>query len=404
MGANITIKEYPFYIVCFLFNPLLTIVGMVFYGLSFGESRTTEKNKNYLLLFGIFCCIFVSLINMTKVPEVDLYNYIYRYKQAGRYDLLAYLRVIAIEGGSFKEPLYNVLSWCINKVYFGNEYLFKFTISMMQYTLLITSLIYFGKRFSMRIYVVITGIVFMCFFPSIFTHSLNLIRQTLANCILCFVMVRHFFYNKREWIGMVSTILIHSTSMLFLPLLLFPAFGKPIRKAWIWYMGAFVLLLSIQFFAAYIFEVGSFDTDNSIGYALDRAKEDTTAIIKPISFFSVALLSIVLGYVIFLFFKDSTKGVSGLRRFLFVLIFLSLFILINLHQDQLAGRMMHYAFNFVPFILMLFLSRIRNYNKPLLIMNYSIIILFTIYVHIGYWTYTVEYGGWFTPVFVYNFY
>lgn len=376
---------------------------MALYGISSLHGRLlTKDNKIFLILFGIMCAVFVTLINTTKVPENDLEWYVDRYKLAKQMSLFKFVLIASNQTitESYKEPLYGVLVWILNRLYDGNVTLFKFSISFIEYGFFVTSVYLFGRILKMRLSYIIFGMFMFCFFPYIFTTSLHLLRQFIATSLLFFVIVRISFYSKYDWWALISMVLIHSTSALFVPLLLLPAFDKPFVKAKIWYVGSIVSLLAIRILAGYIFEVGGFSQNDSIGYVLDRARHETTYELD-FAFSKIIMDAIVLLYCLYLFFSNYCEKYKGMRRFSFIFIFLSIFVLANLHQVQLAARFTSYIIPALPFLFMFFFRSI-NMNKILLLaFCFLLLLFFSIYIYTGTWTYKVEYAGLFTPVFSY---
>lgn len=348
------------------------------------------------------CCVFVSLINMEKVPEVDLLWYVANYSYASHMDFLPYIRVATNSKleESLKEPLYGALVWVLNRTFNGNIPLFQFSISIIIYLPLVVSIILLGIKLNFRMMVVIVGIVWMCFYPYIFTHAMNLLRQTIANTILCYVMIKHFFYGKKEWVGIISMTLFHSSSTLFVPLLLFPAIGKPFQESKIWYVGSIAGLAMLKVITTFFLSFGMFEEEEGIGYTLSRSQYGVGSY-DALSFFSVLGLLLILFYSAYLFFSKRMSRIEGLGGFSFVLIFLSIFLLLNFDNHQFALRFVHYLFTFVPFLLMLFFEKNKINNHLLMALSLAIIVLFTIYLDTGFWTFNVVAGGWFTPVFGY---
>lgn len=383
----------------FLINPLLTIIGLAVYGVSLGNKSIGKANKDYLLAFGVLCGIYISLVNMVKEPESDLGVYIYWYKLSKHYNLWRYL-LIAPGTMSYKDPLFHAMAWILYKLYVGNVSIYLFTLSLLEYIPCILAIYYFGKRLEMKAYVVVTGILLLCFIPYIHLHTMNIIRQTLANGILCYVMVRHFFYGKKEWLGMAAMVLIHSTSALFLPVLFLPAFGKSFKKAWPWIFGVVVFLVGIQTFAGGLLMAGNFNNESTIGTALTTASGNAAGdygLTTPL----LALVIVFLIYSVFLYFGMILPSTEGLKRFTFVYIYVALFIIIYLKEGLWASRFFHYWFTIVPFILMTAFQKWKIHNNLMLIMSLAMIVFWSIYLQTGAWSYNIPLGPWLTPVPVY---
>lgn len=394
---------FPIAIIAFFINPLITIVIMASLVIKNKSLGWTKSSRNYLLLFGTFCCFFVSLINMKKVPESDLEWYVDRYSYASHMSFIDFVLIAssATIKESLKEPLFGVIVWMLNRCFGGNVNLFKLSISLMEYSLLVTAIICFGRLFRMKLYLILTGILMICFIPYIFTMSLHLVRQFLATSILFYAIIKKCFYGKNEWWAMLSMLLIHSTTALFIPVLLLPAFDKPLKKAKIWYLGAFLAMITIKYIAGFLYDVGGFYEDSTIGYVLNRAQQNTTFASETLSVSKILIFIFVLAYSIYIFFSKYAERVLGLRRFSFIFIFLSVFVLVNLNQTQLALRFSYYIFIVIPFFLMFFFKNLNTSNIFLFGVGFCMIVFFSSYLYIGTWTYDIDVGGWVTPVFSY---
>lgn len=389
--------------ILFLINPLLTIIVLAVEGFQKGKTSINIYNQHILFIFGSMCCVFVSLINMMKEPEIDLAAYVYSYRLAAHYDLSHYLLVGSHDtAGTYKDPLFYALVWIMNRLYLGNIKLFIFSLSIIEYSFFVSSMIYLGKAIKSKLFVTMVCITILCFFPYIFTHTMNVVRQTIANGIICFIAVRHFFYGKKDWFLILSATLIHSTAFLFVPLLLFPAYKKTFSDAKIWYLALIAGLFIIKASATYLFVAGDFDITSTIGYALARAQEGSRGSFGQLRVSDLVITLVAIIYSFYLFLQRRNTDFKGITGFSFVLFFLSLFILLNIDEHQISGRFHHYLMTMMPYFLLIYLT-LRDYKgfAFLFIISVLTICLFTIYLHVGLWTYHVIAGGWLMPVIGY---
>ena len=393
----------PLALASFILCPLLTIVFLLIIGITIEKNMTSRGKCTFVVLFGVMCSIFVSLINMVIicVYESDLENYLEKYKMASQYDLLPYLLVAPWDvSDTYKEPLYHVIAWILNRLYNGSEQLYKFTISFIEYFFCVSAIILFGRIMKMKLYVVIAGVIWICFYPYIFTNSMNLIRQTVANGLLLYIIVRHLFDKKKEWLGMLAMPFIHTSSILFLPLLLLSGLGKPLKQSWYYYLSIIILLLGFQVVSQHFLEPDNLNSESAVGYALSRASKGSAGEYE----FSILSASFTILLLVISMFVYSGKNIivtNGLRWFLSIVIILSIFILSNVNNGQIAIRYSHYAISFWPFLIMILLESKRISNSLIFLLSFFIITLFTIYIQVGFWKYDVFAGGWFTPLFGY---
>ena len=347
------------------------------------------------------CTCFISLMNMEKVPEIDLEGYVESYQMASQNDLLTFLVFGHDEGryGFIKEPLYWILTWGLNRLYDGNVKMFLFTISVIIYMPMVLAMISFGKAVKLQTRYIIIGVVFLCFFPYIFSATMNLVRQSIATSILCYVAVKHYLYGKREWIWIISMPLFHLSSLLFIPILMLTPFMKPYKEKKIWYITALLSLLVIQFLAGFMSSLGIFSDESSTSYALNRVQHEVGQY-DGLSLFSLTETIAILSYSAYLFFFNKLAN-PKLSGFLFLLVFLGCYIVSILNNHMMSGRYIHYLFTFMPFLLIIFFSRSRIDKYFLLAISVGVIIALTVYLHVGLWTFNVTMGGWLTPIFGY---
>lgn len=385
----------------FLIAPLITIVVMTIYGIrTYKGWGTSYDERAFLVTFGIMCCVFVSLINMKKVPESDLIWYLASYSYASRMDLIPYtiLGSNPYMNESNKEPLFGALVWLLNRSFYGNIPLYKFFISMMEYSLMVAAIIYFGIKSGFKTVVIMSGIVLMCFFPYIFTSKMNVIRQSLANSIFLFVMIRRFFYNKKEWVGMIVMPLIHTSAAFFIPLLLIPGIDKPFKKSWYLFIIALSPIVIYQLYGQALSNAAAdISTSGNAGTAaLDRFAQGAVGDYS-VSMTNVLICLCLLLYSLIIYMEKKLLSIKGMRKFLFVFIILSIFVLVN-KDSQIGGRYVHYVLSIMPFLMMI-LFHLKKVSRPILFfISFSVIAIFSMYLHYGFWTFDVISGGWVTPM------
>ncbi len=398
------IKSAPIIVVLFLLNPLVAIVLLALQCVRMDENEESQNNK-LMVLFGILCCVFISLVNMTKEPVSDLLMYINRYKDAENCGFVRYLYIAPnVSGGTvMKEPLYYGSVWVLNRLYGGNVGMFLFTVSFVMYGFTIAAIVLFGRAMKIRPFVIIVGIVFFCFYPYIFSSRMNIIRQSLANSVLVYVMVRYFFYGKKLWLGILAFPFLHSSSIFFLPLLFITAFGKPFKEVWYWYVGAFVFLIGIQVLSQYIVGLKMLGQDDSVSYALNRVSGGAVGRYELSSFQIIGDVFLLI-YGVIVHSGKLLPMTNSLRRLTFVFLFVSAFILIFINEGQWGVRFFHYLWSFVPFMLMIFLQWWKKVsNLSLFIVSVALIVIWTIYLSFGYWSFDIVLGPWLTPVALYVF-
>ena len=367
-------------------------------------------NKSYLsdrswIAAIVLPSILLGAINSAKVPDNDLATYLGLYHLSKDMPLLQYIWVGSSAGGveSVKEPFYPVIVWILNRLCADNELAFKFFFTFINYTLLNLSVVIAGKKTQINHRYVILGVFMITFIPYIFTLSLHAMRQFIAGALFMAVFSVKCFSNIKLWklIGLtLLMVLLHSSSLIFIPFVFIKALDRKWTKAKLWYIGLFACLVLYQYVArfAMLFAGGM---NNTFTYALNRASHDTEYEFDPLNIFARLLLFILLCSSFYLTNVSRTQKIKGIRRFFNVPLFLSCFVLLNLHQAELSRRILFYTYPFLAFVVMYFASLNRlSYNK-LLFISISVLIFFLIYLEIGTWEYEIPFTVFFTPLPLY---
>jgi hypothetical protein len=296
-----------------------------------------------------------------------------------------------------KEPLYGTMIWVMNRLLSGNEYAFKFSISFINYILLTTSMALFGRRFAkIPNWLAISGILIMCFIPYVFTVSLQLIRQFLAEAIIIYVLIRKSLLGKRCWLWIAAATLIHSTAWLFVPLLFFKAYDEPIKNNVKYYLLLIIMLVAVKLLS--LGGGGEF-SDGTLGYAASRAASNKFSNEEAqFSVLSILMYVIVYLFALFLIFYSKLKTIKGLRRICLYAIFTLSFAFVNMDNPFLAGRYLGYLYSLIPFMIILFFYLLNVSRVFVILFTFGCVVAFALYTEYGIWDYNIPYGVWLTPL------
>jgi hypothetical protein len=379
---------------------IIILIGSIKYV----DDKWDDKQNIRLIKICCICCtIFVSCVNAVKIPENDLSWFLEVYKIASKTNYIDYIYGVGlnIRESTLKEPVYTTLVWLLNKLFTGDVTLFKFFITMLNYLLLNKAIVKFCRHFNFSINETVTGIFLMCFIPYIFTMSLQLVRQFLAGSLLVYLLVDRCFYNKKNWLLIVCMGLIHSSALFFVPFLLVPFMDKPFKENKIYYISVFIALIGIQFISNYLLNSGFLSNDNPLNYAISRASKDTMfeSSLPIWKIIVVFIIGISHFYVAYFGIKNINPD-TGIRRYCHTLIFLLIFILLNLHQSELSSRFLIYFFSFFPFTIVWILHKMKSFITNIVLVL-GMIFFWILYLDIGTWTYKVPANVWITPVFSY---
>jgi hypothetical protein len=394
------IQYSPLIISVFLFASFSPFIICLFYFLYI--FRKGDVNAGAWVALIVSSSIAISAINAVKVPDNDLEQYIYLYHLSKDLPLWQYIFVGSTAGGleSVKEPFYPVIVWVLNLLCCDNEVLFKFSFSFINYLLLNISVYYVGRKNKIDIHYILFGLFLMTFIPYIFTLSLQVLRQFLAGAFLMIILSLVCFSSVKMWklcLMAFLMVLIHSTSLFFLPFLFLKAFDKKWSDAKIWYIGIVSFLVLIQVVSLILTKfVGGLD--NSLSYALERASQNTEFESEGLGVIAIFLLLVVIYLSYKITIKSDLQDEAGVRRFFNVPLFLSFFVLINLHQKELSLRMLFYTYPFVPIIAMFYCKLKEVRYSTLIIGAIPVLLFFIIYLEFGTWTYDIPYSFIFSPL------
>lgn len=387
--------------VLFLLSPLLGIMLTLYYIMHTPYS----KKKIWLLLF--MCISWVSFVNMCKVPENDLVQYLDAFKLAGRvgfsewYSAAKSNLAVPLKDYGFMTYL-AVLSHFVSK----NVYVFKWATSIIVYTIMGVSLVKGALKFKLPVPLVVTLVCFLFFTPYIFTMSLHIIRQFMASAILFFLLVRRTYYVewkefiKNNWLYLVLMTLFHKSSLLFVILLMTPFLGESVKNNKLKYLALFALLIIYQRVAVVVLAISSISSDSTLGTTLERASNNTIFELEALTPIHILLISMFAFLSLIVAYKSKYSKHAGVKHVYNVVLILAVFILMNLHQLELSVRLYNYLICFLPFAALPFLMKVRS-SFLLYMMCMVVIICWILYIKYGVWTFDIPGNVMLTPILGY---
>lgn len=383
----------------FIFNPLLSIIFFFLFVV-----KHNYVNSQTILLACILCSVYISLVNANKVAENDLVWYIEKYVDAQNYSYWEYIAGKGLLGGGSQEQGYTTLVWVINRFFDGNIWCFKFFVSLINYMFLTSSFLIYYKRYKCESPIPIFAAVFiMCFTPYIFTMSLQLVRQFLAGSVFTWLLVKKCVQGKTNIFLLICLPLLHTTALLFIPFFLFPQLDKPIRKEKLFYICLLIALLGIQIISQVLSKISFLSDIAAINYALSRASTGTSFDLGPLPLSKIVFILAILFVCIKIKRHPAISEEPGIKRFSNTLIFLCIFILINFDQSELSNRLCFYLFPFIPYVFLWGLRIYKRFASKELITGFTLfmIVFWSLYLHIGTWTYLLPVNVWLLPLWLY---
>lgn len=378
------------YTIIFIICPF---IGLLLIGATSASSKVNKKTWLWFLL--IIASIWVSLVNMYKIPENDLEWYIDSFKRAAGCSFYEWLPTSG-PAGPISDIGYAIYSWSFSNFTTADTYMFKFADSFICYLIMGYAMIKFIIRFKVPTHIAITSLWLLLFIPYIFTMSLQLVRQFFAGCILVFVMCQLLFYEniksylKHNWILLLLMFSFHKTSFFFIVLLLIPWLDKPYRDAKIKYLIILGCIVGYQIVALTILNGLGMSETTAIGTVLSRASNDTQFELEAMGASKIMLIVIYILCSLYITCKSKfLKNTPGVRHFANIIIILCAFILMNLHQTELSNRFYFYLLPFFPFIFILTGIKFKLNQGQCVYIMLATIILWVWYVYNGVWKYNL---------------
>lgn len=397
--------SYFFVVLLLITNPF---VAVLFLSVMLLRAKGwTYRNRKLLYLLMLCCCVFVSMVNATKIAENDLEWYVESYQRAEHLSLGDYF-LVSGPGIPCTDLGYVLYCWLLSHTFCGNVFIFKFIHPFVCYIFLGLAIINVGERFKISLGSICTALIVMFFFPYIFTMSMQLLRQFFAGCVLIYLMSRLFNFSSlkeyiyKNWFFIVLMISFHKSSIIFLPLLLLPFLDKPFRANKSLYCILFISFVFYQSIAGALlpFFVG---IDSFLSEGIERASKDTTfeleglSLLKKCLLFLILLVAFCIGHIQSKYVK--TKGIT---HFCNVVIFIDLFIVLNMHQAELSLRFYFYLLPVLPFVYLVLNDKYRFNTTCNLSIVFLIMVFWSMFLDFGTWTYQIPYSVYLTPLYCYH--
>ncbi len=358
-----------------------------------------NKRKQNLVFWSLLSVVFVSLYNATKVPDSDLIWYTEYYLMAGDYDLISYLAQLT--GG--KEPLYQMIVYFLHIVGGNNVHFFVFSISAISYVFLLRALFLWKLEADVSDLNFMFAVMTLCFFPWTFALSVHIIRQFLALSIMLWAFFSyHGSYKKRYLCFAISSVFIHSSVVIFVPLLFIKRIAQPIKLKYLYVMiGVVASFSSIKQLGT----IAQHYVKNSatLAHIAQKAAEGThfeTSL--PLSQFLFSVALVLFAFLSVYGINRRLKDVKFFTLFLNMSLILLFFIMASSNYSEIQLRYNFYFWSFVPFFVIIYLNAInfRSYIK--FCCMFSLFLFWNGYnMFLSSWTYTCANEFFLYPFFWY---
>lgn len=336
------IAGLTFAILIFLINPILGIFVTILISLSY-------KSEFCIVGLIVMLSTFLGLINTTKFLESDIIGYSNIFELSKKQSFIKYIKEIG------KEPLYYSFMYLFGKVLNTNFKFFLLIQTFIAYFFYLYSIFRFQNKLALNRLSVLFSLGLATLFFELFSLSAHIMRQFLAASLLLYYIVIKIFYDQNKWWYLISVIFIHSTTILFVPLIFFSFLKKKINTNRIFLVilisGTIIFLLPI--ISILIVDKMGIGIFTYIFYkSLEPNFDDGVQVSKIAIFINIFLFiySLTRNYIIKIYNVHEI-------HFNHIIIFLTIFIIILINQPLLAYRFSFYSYFILPMIMPIVLSR-----------------------------------------------
>jgi len=204
-----------FLAVLFFFQPVIAIVVLTVFLCLLSE------RPSLLLLFvlAVMMAVYLGFINLTRLPESDLVNYLQWMASARGTELSDFM-------ATMKEPVYTIYTYSLANIPWSSDSLFIFLSTIIPYGIVLTGIARFGCKLKLPNYAIVAVLVFVAFFPPLLNNSAHLMRQFMAGAFIAWFYIDYTMGRKNRWWLLLLAVLTHTSAVIFLPLALVGSFRK----------------------------------------------------------------------------------------------------------------------------------------------------------------------------------
>ena len=379
---NINISETQiiifFSIPLFVIQPFFLFFFVFLYGLY--VKGITRKFLYFFVFLGSF---FLSMINISKLPESDLLNYIEAFETAKDITLNEFLII------NTREPLYYFLLYVSSHFLNFNETLFVFLSTLLPYLIFFSALIKLSDFLELDANLTIALITCLIFFPQLFSISGHLLRQFAASSLVIYLLVSLQISGKRKPIYALSAFFIHFSSIIIICLSYIKK-TKMFTNSLLYFLYLLFFIISIQILiaiSAFLEEIPVF------GIIFGRINNLEGAKLESFNLLNYIFIALLLFMAIFNLYFEKKKNLhdSWVINNIGISISAMVFIFSLIPElSELAIRIFFYLYFLISIILFYFITYIKKYKfvrEAMQILAMLMMIAFFYSLEYGVWTY-----------------
>lgn len=326
----------------FCVNPLLGIGIAILYAL-----RGDDYNKCLPLLLMI--CLYMAALNSTKLVESDLEEYVSMYENVpfrGYLKTLSYLT----DDDRIHEVVYGTMVYFLYYATFGHASIFVTILSFLIYFFLLIAFYEYGKRNSLQMYVLVSGILTIAFFSQYFGLTAHLIRQLLATSIMMYAILWRDVSLKRYILWCIVAFNIHNSMALLIIISAVPFFVRWLTKKQLILFGLITLGATLSFIVVASFLLERLSGQGDIVSTLSRASM-AAGLSDGNEANSLVIWSITIPMMCISIYTIIKRKVLESPIYFNICFAISVFILNLSFSPVIQYRVFYVLYSFIPFVL-----------------------------------------------------
>lgn len=373
----------------FILNPLVSI----FCGASW---LILKKNpvESELRFWFVLMALWISLVNITKVPASDQMMYLRWYDSLENINSIGRIFQYSGDEKVYKEPIYGLFQFICHTVYFGNDKLFFLTASFISYYFCFLAVGIILQKAGQGLNAVIFGVVCCTFFNQFFYLSIHLLRQIMAFSIVLYAIALRTQDGRNHWIPLICAPMIHTTAALFALLAILPYIYHRMNLREYLIMLCPLLVVTVGSIAFGSMMTSFFGDNSASGYAFKRMSTNFNDGLEanPIV---IAIMLTPLSIISLLTLKrlpksKNNKSTSPLYPIIYLFLFLAIMILSLSARPLMQYRFTFVTYQFLPFLLPLLFQPKSIWRNPFFIITGIFFILrFLLTFDGGTWIYKI---------------
>ncbi len=364
-------------IITFLLQPFLSFLLLLFIGLT--KKKITSK---FIFLVSLVGSCYLGLINTTKLPESDLLNYIDWYASAQESSVQEYILL------NSREPLYFIGLYGIANSPVSSEKFFIFLSTVLSYYIFLYAIVKLSICVKLNFKSPVGLVILFILFAPMVSLSAHFMRQFLAGSLVVLFFSEYVTTNKKKWLILLFAILIHYSSILFVPIALARKIGK--------FSIGISLILNLAFLpVAYVlskYAAPIFNDFPILGLVFNRVAAEDGAELGSLSavavVFSMFIIIIAIANIRALYRSGGNNAVWCINVAVLVIGLTSVVANTQPQLTEIATRFFFYLYFLSGLVLPIHLSFRKN-SVGILTMALIIVIPFFVYkLAYGEWTYS----------------